>query len=399
MNKFMTTFSQTYISKIRAKSFIFTTLLIVLLVFAGANFDKIIDLFDSSEDIATVEVNADENIAGQFEAMLGSMSDNIEVVDADGDAVVTIEDSQPLSAEVSSENEISSNQSSEIELALNELNRQSIINSLELTEEDAALLTSEVSVQYDVTSETDDSSAADESGMEPLNIVIFYIAVLGMFMIIINYASQIAMEISMEKSSRVIEMIVSSVKPVSHVLAKISAIILVSFTQLFVIVIAIVSAIYIFNLNEVFDEFGLEVSDNTVPMLIYSIIFLVLGLVLYLTVSAMLGSFVNRMEDLQQALMPITFMSIAGLYLGMFNLMTPDTLLVKITSYFPFFTPFVMPLRILDGETSQATLLIGIAILIVTIVISVFLAASIYRNSVLSTEKGIIKNLKRIRKQ
>lgn len=399
MNKFMTTFSQTYISKIRAKSFIFTTLLIVLLVFAGANFDKIIDLFDSSEDIATVEVDADENIAGQFEAMLNSMSDNIEVVDADGDAVVAIEDSQPLSAEVTSENEISSNQASEIELALNELNRQSVINSLELTEEDAALLTSEVSVQYDVTSETDDSGAADESGMEPLNIVIFYIAVLGMFMIIINYASQIAMEISMEKSSRVIEMIVSSVKPVSHVLAKISAIILVSFTQLFVIVIAIVSAIYIFNLNEVFDEFGLEVSDNTVPMLIYSIIFLVLGLVLYLTVSAMLGSFVNRMEDLQQALMPITFMSIAGLYLGMFNLMTPDTLLVKITSYFPFFTPFVMPLRILDGETSQTTLLIGVAILVVTIIISVFLAASIYRNSVLSTEKGIIKNLKRIRKQ
>lgn len=165
------------------------------------------------------------------------------------------------------------------------------------------------------------------------------------------------------------------------------------------IVIAIIAAIYLFDLNEVFDEFGLEVTDSTVPMLIYSIIFLILGLVLYLTVSAMLGSFVNRMEDLQQALMPITFLSIAGLYLAMFNLMTPDTILVRVTSYFPFFTPFVMPLRILDDSTSQLTLVIGIIILVVTIIIAVFLAASIYRNSVLSTERGIIKNLKRIRKQ
>lgn len=394
----MTTFSQTYISKIRAKSFIFTTLLIVLLVFAGANFDKIIGLFDSSEDISTVEVNAADEISQGFESVLTSVSNDLEVVESGGDAVIDIEETEPLTATITSEYEISSSQTNEIELALNELNRGMIIQSLELTEEDANMLTAEASIQYEVTTE-DDAGGQDDSEFDPLNVVIFYIAVLGMFMIIINYASQIAMEISMEKSSRVIEMIVSSVKPVSHVLAKISAIILVSFTQLFVIVVAIVAAIYIFNLNDVFDEFGLEMNDNTVPMLIYSVIFLVLGLVLYLTVSAMLGSFVSRMEDLQQALMPITFLSIAGLYLGMFNLMTPDTMLVKVTSYIPFFTPFVMPLRILDGNTSQTTLLIGILILVVTIILSVILAASIYRNSVLSTENGIIKNLKRIRKQ
>lgn len=398
MNKFMTTFLQTYISKIRAKSFIFTTLLIILLIFGAANFDKIIDLFDSSEEVSTVELSASEEVTEQFEIMIHSMSDDLEVVGEDGEVEIAIEDSEPYSATITSENEIPDDQVAEIELTLNEMNRMQMINSLDLTEEDADLLTSEADIQYEVTSEAGESDD-EASGVDPLNIVIFYIAVLGMFMIIINYASQIAMEISMEKSSRVIEMIVSSVKPISHVLAKISAIIMVSFTQLFFIVISIIAAIYLFNLSEVFDDFGLEVSDSTVPMLTYSIIFLILGLILYLTVSAMLGSFVNRMEDLQQALMPITFLSIAGLYLGMFNLMTPDTMLVKVTSYFPFFTPFVMPLRILDDNTNQLTLLIGIGILIVTIIIAVLLAASIYRNSVLSTENGIIKNLKRIRKQ
>lgn len=229
MNKFMTTFSQTYLSKVRAKSFIFTTLLIILLIFAGANFDKIIDLFDSSEEVHTIEVTADEAVTEQFTGMIQAINDDWETVEENGDVSITIEEGEPFSAQVSSENEISDSQSGEIEAALNELNRVHIINALELTEEDADLLTSEANIEYEVTSDTEDSGS-DNTGFDPLNVVIFYIAVLGMFMIVINYASQIAMEISMEKSSRVIEMIVSSVKPISHVLAKISAIIMVSFT-------------------------------------------------------------------------------------------------------------------------------------------------------------------------
>lgn len=401
MNKFMTTFLQTYISKVRAKSFIFTTLLVILLIFAAANFDKIIDLFDTSEDVSTVEVEAEEAIAVQYETILEEVSSDLNTVDSDGDVTVTIESGTPLSATVESEEEIPDRQSEEISLALNETSRTMVIESLDITQEDAMMLTEEAEVEYEVTSLSEEEAAETEDGLEvnPLDMVIFYLTVFGMFFIVINYASQIAMEISMEKSSRVIEMIVSSVKPISHVLAKISAIISVSFTQLFFFIAAIVAAILIFDIDDLITEFGLEASDETSAVIIYSIIFLVLGLVLYLTVSALLGSFVSRMEDLQQALMPVTFLSIGGMWIAMFNLMNPEGLVVKISSYFPFFTPFVMPLRILDDSTGQMTLIIGIVILLVSIVIAVFLAASIYRNSVLSTESGIMKNLRRIRKE
>lgn len=401
MNKFMTTFLQTYISKVRAKSFIFTTLLVILLIFAAANFDKIIDLFDTSEDVSTVEVEAEEAIAVQYETILEEVSSDLNTVGSDGDVTVTIESGTPLSATVESEEEIPDRQSEEISLALNETNRTMVIESLDITQEDAMMLTEEAEVEYEVTSLSEEEAADTEDGLDvnPLDMVIFYLTVFGMFFIVINYASQIAMEISMEKSSRVIEMIVSSVKPISHVLAKISAIISVSFTQLFFFIAAIVAAILIFDIDDLITEFGLEASDETSAVIIYSIIFLVLGLVLYLTVSALLGSFVSRMEDLQQALMPVTFLSIGGMWIAMFNLMNPEGLVVKISSYFPFFTPFVMPLRILDDSTGQMTLIIGIVILLVSIVIAVFLAASIYRNSVLSTESGIMKNLRRIRKE
>ena len=401
MNKFKTTFWHTYLSKVKAKSFIITTIIVMLLIILGGNFDKIMNLFDSSEEINTVEVEASEEFTEQFTTVISEMSDDISVTDNEGDILLTVEDTVPIIATVESDSEISSGQQTEIELALDSVNRQMVINSLDLTEDEAGLMAAEIDVDFQTTeSPADEDSGAAGEMDEPnyLNVVIFYVTVFVMFFIVINYASQIGTEIAMEKSSRVIEMIVSSVSPVNHLFAKILAIICVSLTQLFFFVATIIAVIYLVDIGTIISEFGLEANDRTLPMIIYSLVFLLLGLVLYLSVSALLGSFVSRMEDLQQALLPITLMSIGGMYLGMFNLFNPDNMLVKITSYFPFFTPFVMPLRLLDQGTSHLTVWIGIVIVIITVIIAVYFAARIYKGSILSTDKGIIKNIKKFNK-
>lgn len=401
MNKFKTTFWHTYLSKVKAKSFIITTIIVMLLIILGGNFDKIMNLFDSSEEINTVEIEASEEFTEQFTAVISEISDDITVADSDGDILMTVEDSVPIAATVESDSEVSSRQQTEIELALDSVNRQMVISSLDLTEEEAGLMAAEVDVDFQTTESLaeEDSGAAGEMD-EPnyLNVVIFYVTVFVMFFIVINYASQIGTEIAMEKSSRVIEMIVSSVSPVNHLFAKILAIICVSLTQLFFFVATIIAVIYLVDIGSIISEFGLEADDRTLPMIVYSLVFLLLGLVLYLSVSALLGSFVSRMEDLQQALLPITLMSIGGMYLGMFNLLNPDSMLVKITSYFPFFTPFVMPLRVLDEGTSHLTVWIGIVIVIITVIIAVYFASRIYKGSILSTDKGIIKNIRKFNK-
>lgn len=401
MNKFKTTFWHTYLSKVKAKSFIITTIIVMLLIVLAGNFDKIMNLFDSSEAVNTVEVEATEEFTEQFSAVLPEISEDISMTDNDGDIVLTVEDTVPITATVESEVEISSAQQTEIELALDSVNREMVVNSLDLTEEEAGLMAAEIDVDFQTAEsmEEGDSGAAGEMD-EPnyLNIVIFYVTVFVMFFVVINYASQIGTEIAMEKSSRVIEMIVSSVSPVNHLFAKILAIICVSLTQLFFFVATIIAVIYLVDIGAIISEFGLEANDRTLPMIIYSLVFLLLGLVLYLSVSALLGSFVSRMEDLQQALLPITLMSIGGMYLGMFNLFNPDNMLVIITSYFPFFTPFVMPLRVLDPDTSHLTVWIGMVIVIITVIIAVYFAARIYKGSILSTDKGIIKNIRKFNK-
>lgn len=412
MSKFLATFSQTYLSKVRAKSFMISTLIIVLLIFVGANFDRIIGIFDSSEELTTIKVESDEAFLAQFEAVMDALETDIEVTGNDGEmgpaeALLTIDDREHLSFTLTADQEIPGDQRSDIEMALGEVQRTNTIQALNLSPDEAEQLNTPPEISYNIASGTDEATESEATSNEAemfetnmLNTIIFYVTVIVMFFIIINYASQIGTEVAMEKTSRVIEMIVSSVPPVTHLLAKISAMILVSLTQLGIFILAIVIAIQLFDISNSISDFGLESDDQTLTMIIYSVIYLVLGLVLYLSISALLGSFISRMEDLQQALLPVTMFSLIGFYIAIFNVWgSADNMLVKISSYIPLFTPFVMPLRAINADTSQVTLLIGIAILIVSIILAILLAASIYRNSVLSTSSGIFKNLKRVRKE
>ncbi|WP_031546541.1 ABC transporter permease [Salinicoccus luteus] len=414
MSKFLATFSQTYLSKVRAKSFMISTAIIVLLIFVGANFDKIINIFDSSEEITTLKVESDDAFYAQFEAVMEPIETDFDVAQNDGEigdaeALLRVDGTEPLAVTLEADQEIPGDQMTDIEMALGQVQRMMTIQSLNLTQAEAERLNASPDITYDIAGQDAEDGEASEEASEaggempdinPLNTVIFYVTVIVMFFIIINYASQIGTEVAMEKTSRVIEMIVSSVAPVTHLLAKISAMISVSLTQLAIFIAAILIAIQLFDFSEIISDFGLEANDQTLTMIIYSVIFLILGLILYLSIAAMLGSFISRMEDLQQALLPVTMFSLIGFYIAIFNIWgSADSLLVRISSYFPLFTPFVMPLRSMHEETGQAPLLIGVAILIVSIILAILLAASIYRNSVLSTSNGIFKNLKRIRKE
>ena len=400
MNKFMTTFNLTFFSKIKAKSFIFTTLIIIAGMFIAFNLDKIINLFNSDDEALMLEVDAEESFLTVFEPTLASFDDTIEIVDSDGSATLEIVSTEPLQAEIRMDEEISDTREQNIQLALNETNRAYVLQTLNLSEAEISQMYEEVPVDFLVASEEGSGGfeAADADETNILNMVIFYFSVILMFIIIISYASQIATEIANEKSSRVIEMIVSSIRPTQHLMAKIFAMIAVSVLQIVLITIGGLIAFYFSDTTELLDQFGLEANDQTLKIIIYCIIFVILGLTLYLSVSAMLGSFINRMEDLQQGLMPVTFLSMIGYFIALGGISFADNIAVTITSYFPFFTPFVMPLRLLVNDTGHAPMIIGIVIMIITIIITLLLAGYIYKRSVLSTESGIMKNIKRIRK-
>ena len=400
MNKFMTTFNLTFFSKLKAKSFLVTTLIIIAGMFIAFNLDKIIGLFDSEDDALMLEVDADESFLSVFEPTLLSYDDTIEIVEKDGNATLEVVNNDPLEAEMRMDEEISTSQEQNIQLALNETNRAYVLQTLELSQEEIEQMYAEVPVEFLVAADDESGNfeAAGADDTNTLNMIIFYFSVILMFIIILNYASQIATEIANEKSSRVIEMIVSSIRPTQHLMAKVFAMISVSVIQVGLITIGGLVAFYFSDTTALLDQFGLETNDQTLKIVVYCIIYVILGLVLYLSVAAMLGSFINRMEDLQQGLMPITLLSMIGYFIALGGMAFADNIAVTITSYFPFFTPFVMPLRLLVNDTSHAPMIIGIVIMVATIILTLLVAGFVYKRSVLSTESGIIKNLKRIRK-
>lgn len=400
MNKFMTTFNLTFFSKLKAKSFLVTTLIIIAAMFVAFNLDKIIGLFDSDDDALMLEVDADESFLSVFEPTLLSYDDTIEIVEKDGNATLEVVNNDPLEAEMRMDEEISTSQEQNIQLALNETNRAYVLQTLELSQEEIEQMYAEVPVEFLVAADDESGNfeAAGADDTNTLNMIIFYFSVILMFIIILNYASQIATEIANEKSSRVIEMIVSSIRPTQHLMAKVFAMISVSVIQVGLITIGGLVAFYFSDTTALLDQFGLETNDQTLKIVVYCIIYVILGLVLYLSVAAMLGSFINRMEDLQQGLMPITLLSMIGYFIALGGMAFADNIAVTITSYFPFFTPFVMPLRLLVNDTSHAPMIIGIVIMVATIILTLLIAGFVYKRSVLSTESGIIKNLKRIRK-
>ncbi|MFP3490286.1 ABC transporter permease, partial [Staphylococcus sp. SIMBA_130] len=79
------------------------------------------------------------------------------------------------------------------------------------------------------------------------NTMIVYAGVLLIFFIVFNYASQVAMEIATEKTSRVIEMIITSVSPVTHILAKMAGVVSVALTQISIFIVAGIICFLVFD--------------------------------------------------------------------------------------------------------------------------------------------------------
>lgn len=406
MNKFYTSFFHTYFSKLKSPSFIIATLIVVFFIFVVANVDRIINIFQDDSEIV-VEVDASEEFFADFMELHTEEDDRFtftnEVSESLQENVVLIEveSEYPVVATMRALEDIPNNLNTNIRFTLNELNRAQALEEVDITAEEVEILNSPATIEYDV---VDQEVSVSETGeilsigrdISPLNLIVFNIGLFVMFFTVINYASQIGTEIAMEKSSRVIEIIVSSMPPVKHLVAKILAMFLIAVTQLLIWVIVGIAAFMSFDLDTTLVEFGIEANEHTLIIIIFTLIYIVLGMFLYLAIAAILGSFISRIEDLQQGIMPVTMLTIAGFYIGIFNAVTGENMLTTITSYIPFFTPFVMPLRIMHDPDNIMVQLIGITIMIVTIIITLLLAARVYRGSVLSTEKGIVKNFKRV---
>ncbi|MBN8233630.1 ABC transporter permease [Halobacillus kuroshimensis] len=407
MNKFFIMMGHTYKNRVKSKSFVITTLIMLVFIFAVSNLQSIIEQFSGDEDENRIAVLSEsEAWAAAFERSLASSEAAAaetyegtleeakqEVEEGSYEAVVHIRTGADQLPEATYfANQIANIEASEpVRQALQQVKIEQVTEEADVAPETLQQISTPVSFELEALEERAKSA-------EELNQTrgIVYIMLFFMYFAVIMYGQMISTEVATEKSSRVMEILISSVSPVSQMFAKIIGIALVGLTQF-----AIFLTAGYFSIQQTIESGsasfidGLGLTTIQPSTIIYAVVFFLLGYLLFATLAATLGSLVSRLEDAQQMTAPMIMLIVAAFMIAMFGLASPDSTFITISSYFPFFTPLIMFLRVgmLDVPVWEVSL--SLAVLIGSIALLGWIGARIYRGGVLLYGKSSsLKDLK-----
>ncbi|WP_449354114.1 ABC transporter permease [Virgibacillus natechei] len=395
MNKFWIILAHTYMTRVKTKAFLISTIITLLFIIGIANVQTIMDAFsdDSRDQIAVIDESGE--LVEPLSQTVEQSDENMELVSFDGSeeeakTAVQEEEYQALIVLALNDNQLPESiyYANDISASGNQMVIEQQLQQLKValaTQQagiDAATLEEIYAPVMFETVALDETAKTSEELNQTRGIV--YIMLFVLYMAIIVYGQMIATDVATEKSSRVMEILVSSAPPVTHMFAKIAGVALLGLTQVGLFV-GVGYALIMSKQDEltggIFEYLGIE--DGSVSVYVYAFVFFILGYLLYATLAAMLGALVSRVEDANQMMMPMIMLIMVAFFIAIFGLNTPDSSLVQITSFIPFFAPMIMFLRVgmLDIPTWEVALSIGL--LVATIVVLAIIGARIYKGGVL----------------
>lgn len=229
MNKFIPTFWLTFWKKVSSKSFIISTLIVILAIIALSNADKIYDFFDKSEDDITVISSEDKTLSTVFKDEYQKLDKKkkLKIVDLEAGkkgiknekykVLIEIKENtdKTIESKVYTLDSLGTDELMQIQSTLTAFQSNNIAKSLNLAPDKLAKVLSQAKVDNEVIKPLDANDKVSEES-KAVNTALVYAGIFLIFFITINYGSQIATEIAQEKSSRVIEMIVTSISPITH---------------------------------------------------------------------------------------------------------------------------------------------------------------------------------------
>jgi len=215
------------------------------------------------------------------------------------------------------------------------------------------------------------------------NIVAMMLLSIVLFYAIYFYAYQVSTSITTEKTSKIIETLVTSTSPKTIVLGKTLGIGLAGVMQTVILVIVAIICANVF-LTEEMVSAVLDMSNMTPMLAIITIVYYILGYSLFALLYALTGATVAKPEDIQSANGPVAILAVIGFYLSYFTMMNPTSSLNSIASIIPISSPFCMPFRVMMGVATTSEILISLAVLIITIWIVAKVSIKIYSSAILN---------------
>ncbi|SJM64317.1 ABC transporter permease [Gulosibacter sp. 10] len=199
------------------------------------------------------------------------------------------------------------------------------------------------------------------------------------FMSIMMFSQRIAQTVIEEKASRIVELLLATVKPVTVLAGKVIGGTVMAFAEVLLIVIVALGCFAATGQQDMLSMLGS-------PMIWFAVLFLA-GFILFAALYAALASTVSRPEDVASATSPLTVLIMIP-YMLVIIANQNETLMTWL-SYIPFSAPVAMPVRMFNTGTEWWEPFLALAILVVTVVVALWFAARIYQNSILRTGSKI----------
>ncbi|EKY4026928.1 ABC transporter permease [Listeria innocua] len=390
MSKFWVITKQVYKRRVKTKSFLISLLFPVLIAALIAGIPKMVDYFDSTKTMTKIAVLSDDPVFAQSLAKDKShFKVNTTIKDKksaqyalkngkiDGFVSIT-QKNDTVSAVYTTQETAGQDVLTRLTEDLTATKIAEKAAAYKITNEQLQSITSPVSVTNDL--ESNNQLTNHEKDVMSAAVLILTLVI---FIFVMSYANIVASEIATEKGTRIMEVILSSVSARTHLFAKLTAIIFMLLTQIgFYVVCGAIVLIAGRNTDMVQNVLD-QIAVFPAYYLVLNLVFVILGLLLYILLAAMIGSMVPNVETVAQFIYPMTILAIIGYWGSIAAANAPDNLLVIIGSYIPTFSPMMMLARMDLLSVSTVGIFSSLAILVASVVGAFFLTVRLYQGNVL----------------
>ena len=210
------------------------------------------------------------------------------------------------------------------------------------------------------------------------------VAIVGvglLYFLLILFGQFVAQGVVEEKSSRVVELLLATMKPWQLLAGKILGLGLLGLAQIVALGVVGVAGALAFDV--------VDVPGQVIGTVVSVVAWFVVGYAFYASVFAVAGSLVSRQEDLGNVLMPTTILLFVGLVIAFQAAGDPTGTLATATSFVPALSPLVMPVRMAAGEAAWWEVVIAVVLMVVAIALIVRLGGRIYAGALLRTSGKI----------
>ncbi|PWD44887.1 sodium ABC transporter permease [Gordonia paraffinivorans] len=362
-------------TRVRTKSFLVSTGLLMVLLIAGAIVLRIFAGGDSAEKIAVVA--QPQSVTDSIVAVADSAGTTIDVEPAssvdearrlvsDGDVAAALVPGHTAGSYVIlGKDGIDPAVEGPIRTAVSQ---EALSRALADRGVDAASLPA-----VDVTVTSIDPARPDEGQRIVIAMVGFVLLMLAITM----GGTMVAVGVVEEKTSRVVELLLATIKPLHLMWGKVIGIGAVVLTQ---VVLLGATAVIAGTATGI-----LTVPGAAVSMFAASLAWFVLGFLFFASLYAASGAIVSRQEELSSSSAPLTVLSLAVLYSGIFGVQALDSTIVETLSWLPPFSAALMPIRIATGDTDVVQIVVTFLLMALATAAATWVTARIYQRSILRT--------------